>query len=138
MFVEIKSPEGFRSAFKLLKELRPELELKPYLARLKDMLGAGYRMAAFVQDGEMVAMAGFVVSTNFAIGKKMYIEDLVTTETWRSKRVGRQMLQHLESLALEEGCRAVHLDSGVQRHESHKFYLTNDYQILAHHFVKWL
>jgi hypothetical protein len=73
MFVEIKSPEGFRTAFKLLQELRPELELKKYLATLKDMISTGYRMAAFVQDGEMVALAGFVVSTNFSIGKKMYM-----------------------------------------------------------------
>lgn len=138
MFVEIKSPEGFRSAFSLLKELRSELDLKKATAQLKEMVGSGYRMVAFVQDGEMIALAGFVISANFALGKKMYIEDLVTTASWRSKHVGRQVLKHLEALAVSEGCRAVHLDSGVQRHASHKFLLNNNYQILAHHFVKWL
>lgn len=138
MFVEIKSPEGFRTAFSLLKELRPDLDLKKATLQLKEMVGSGYRMVAFVQEGEMIGLAGFAITANFALGKKMYVEDLVTTASWRSKHVGRQMLKHLEELAEQEGCRAVHLDSGVQRHASHKFFLNNNYQILAHHFVKWL
>jgi hypothetical protein len=42
----------------------------------------------------------------------------------------------LRQLALAEGCDALDLDSGVQRHLAHRFYFRYGMQIAAYHFIE--
>lgn len=52
--------------------------------------------------------------------------------------VGRALLADLERRAREAGCKALDLDSGVQRYDAHRFYLREQMSILSHHFAKLL
>jgi len=40
----------------------------------------------------------------------------------------------LEAVAREDGCGQLHLDSGVQRFDAHRFYFTRGMAIRSHHF----
>jgi GNAT superfamily N-acetyltransferase len=62
------------------------------------------------------------------------VDDLVTDEALRSKSYGRQMLSWLIDQARAEGCESFELDSGVQRFDAHRFYLSNRMIISGHHF----
>jgi GNAT superfamily N-acetyltransferase len=64
----------------------------------------------------------------------LYVDDLVTDETIRSKGYGKQLLDWLIAEARRTGCQTFELDSGVQRFDAHRFYLTNRMIIAAHHF----
>ena len=47
---------------------------------------------------------------------------------------GKTLLDLLTERAREADCQALELDSGVQRFDAHRFYLTNRMIISSHHF----
>ena len=68
----------------------------------------------------------------------LYIDDLVTSSEMRSAGCGGQLLEWVENLARRRGIRRLRLDSGVQRHAAHRFYLRQHFEITCHHFSKGL
>ena len=68
----------------------------------------------------------------------MYIDDLVTDASRRSSGHGAKLLRWLRQTACEAGCAELHLDSGVQRHDAHRFYLVHGMKIASHHFSEEL
>ncbi len=50
--------------------------------------------------------------------------------------MGAALLRELERRARDAGCAVVDLDSGVQRHGAHRFYLRERMDITSHHFAK--
>jgi hypothetical protein len=49
--------------------------------------------------------------------------------------VGGALFDWLVQLAREHECRELHLDSGVQRFDAHRFYLGKRMHITSHHFA---
>jgi hypothetical protein len=48
------------------------------------------------------------------------------------------MMAWLREKARAEGCAALNLDSGVQRHRAHRFYFDQGMHIACHHFLEHL
>ena len=122
--------------FPVMKQLRPHLNEGDYLEKVRRMQGTGYRIAAVVEDGQAVCVAGFRVQENLYGGRHLYVDDLITGEGARSRGYGQRMLDWLTDLAKRDGCEQLHLDSGVQRSDAHRFYLREGLTISAHHFRK--
>jgi GNAT superfamily N-acetyltransferase len=119
----------------VLLQLRPNFDPLTLVAQIKQQTKAGYQVAYVEAGGEVLCVAGFVVGTKLAWGKHIYVDDLVTAETQRSRGAGATMISWLKSLARELGCTQLHLDSGVQRFGAHKFYLREGFSISSHHFA---
>jgi GNAT superfamily N-acetyltransferase len=64
----------------------------------------------------------------------LYVDDLVMDEAARSSGYGKRLLHWLVQRARDEGCQTLELDSGVQRFDAHRFYLTERMFISSHHF----
>jgi len=64
------------------------------------------------------------------------VDDLVAGESARSEGHAKRMLDWLTDLAQEDGCRSLQLDSGVQRHEVHRFYFQEGMKISSNRFSK--
>jgi len=136
MIIEVETDQQIADCYETLLELRPNIEFESFVSLVREMYSDGYSLVSVSENGEVVALAGYRISCNFALGKKLYVEDLVTRSHARSKGSGGQLLAFLEAKASELGCKVMHLDSGTQRHRAHKFYLTHKFEILAYHFVK--
>jgi GNAT superfamily N-acetyltransferase len=136
--VRIVTPEEIQATLPVLLELRPHLRIETFGPTVARMIQSGYRLVAGAVDGRFDAVAGYRVSECLAWGKYLYIDDLVTREAARSSGFGRRLLTWLEAEAAREGCREVHLDSGVQRHGAHRFYLRERMDITAYHFRRAL
>lgn len=121
-------------AVNVLLELRPAFGKDDLLAQIKEQRSDGYQIAYARHEGEVVAVAGFVVGTKLAWGKHIYVDDLVTAERHRSEGAGGQLIAWLMAHARELGCDQLHLDSGVQRFGAHRFYLREGFDITSHHF----
>ena len=67
-----------------------------------------------------------------------FIDDLVTNADTRSKGHGRALLDWIGDYGRTRGCTSLHLDSGVQRHAAHRFYLRERMDIVFFHFRKML
>jgi GNAT superfamily N-acetyltransferase len=83
-----------------------------------------------------VAAAGFRVSSNLALGRNLYIDDLVTLARARRAGHARRLLQWLAAESQRVGCSYIHLDSATHRHPAHRLYLGAGYDITAFHLVK--
>lgn len=129
-----ESDDDLRKIVPVLLELRPAFDCESLVARIKEQMRSGYRVAYVESEGEVVCVAGFVVGTKLAWGKHMYVDDLVTAASHRSRGAGSKMIAWLKSHAREVGCAQLHLDSGVQRFAAHRFYLREGFDIASHHF----
>lgn len=126
------------STFPVMSQLRTHLKENEYLETVERMRRSGYRLAAVVDGGHVRCVAGFRIVEFLAHGKFLYVDDLVTAEDARSEGHGERMLDRLTGIAREEECRSLQLDSGVQRHEAHRFYFRKGMNISSYHFSKSL
>jgi GNAT superfamily N-acetyltransferase len=115
-------------------QLRNAFDRERLIAQIKQQREAGYRIAYVESDGEIVCVAGFIVGIKLAWGKHIYVDDLVTAESHRSKGAGAKRIAWLKTHARQLGCNQLHLDSGVQRFSAHRFYLREGFNIVSHHF----
>lgn len=123
------------SAFSVMRQLRPHLEDADFVERVRAAERLGLRLVLHVVDGRVVAVAGFRLIEQLKAGLVLYVDDLVTDADERSKGYGDELLHWLIAYAREQGCAAFELDSGVHRHDAHRFYLRHRMRISAYHFV---
>ena len=125
-----------RDVLPVLLELRPHLTAASFAEIYAEGHREGLRYTAAFDGGRCLGVAGWRFVSTTAFGRKLYVDDLVTTESDRSHGVGRVLLDELTRRAVEAGCSVIDLDSAVHRHDAHRFYFRERMQIAAHHFLK--
>ncbi|MDQ1144099.1 GNAT superfamily N-acetyltransferase [Bacillus sp. SORGH_AS 510] len=121
--------------FCTVKQLRPHLGEDDFLIKIKRMQATnGYHLVAVIEDNEVKAAAGYRVTESLAWGKYFYVDDLITDEVSRRKGYAKTLWNWLIEQAQIQGCEQFHLDSGVHRHDAHRFYLKGGLDITCHHF----
>jgi GNAT superfamily N-acetyltransferase len=144
MLIDDLAPDDARIAVMLpvLTELRGALTPQSFDAIYSEGWPQGLRFtAAFDGDkagARCLGVAGWRIFALTFGGRKLYVDDLVTTSGARSKGVGRALIEHLTGRARAARCTAIDLDSGVQRYGAHRFYLREGFDIVGHHFAKQL
>lgn len=136
--LQATSDADIARCFPVLAVLRPHLVKSDFVAMVRGMQAEGYRLVAVEQQGEVVAVAGYRITTSLFMGKNLYVDDLVTRAVDRSRGHGKLMIDWLRSAAEEAGCTHLHLDSGTQRHRAHRFYLREGMDIASFHFSEKL
>jgi GNAT superfamily N-acetyltransferase len=137
MIIQIANTDAEISAcYPVIKELRPHLQAAEFVERIRNLEKSGYRLAYVQQPEGVVAVTGFWIRENLAWGRFMYIDDLVTLATHRSKGFGTRLLKWLREYAIKEGCRQLHLDSGLQRKDAHRFYEREGVAVFGYHFAE--
>lgn len=127
-----------RDLLPVLRELRPHLDADGLAAIYREGHPQGLRFLAAYDGGRCVGVAGWrILALTFA-GRKLYVDDLVTTERTRSAGVGHALLAELEARARAAGCTVLDLDSGVHRPDAHRFYFRERMHVSSFHFVKRL
>ncbi|MDR5725995.1 MAG: GNAT family N-acetyltransferase [Terriglobia bacterium] len=96
----------------------------------------GYRVVAtFLPEiPDAVAAAGFRVLHQLSKARFLYVDDLVTLPPHRSNGHAGLIFDWLVAEARRQGCEQLHLDSGHQRFDAHRFYLKHGMVMKAHHF----
>ena len=119
----------------VMRELRPHhADERAFVRQVQKQMREGFRLAYLESGGEIRAAAGFRILELLFSGRTLYVDDLVTREADRSKGFGAQLFDWLVEEARREQCKAFTLDSGVQRHDAHRFYLRKRMSIDSHHF----
>jgi GNAT superfamily N-acetyltransferase len=133
-----RTDEEILACYDVMAELRPHLVRDEFVATVRAMQKDGLRLACIREDGRVVAVAGYRVSTNLFCGRHLYVDDLVTADSARSKGHGKALLAWLRAQAVAEDCDVFHLDSGMQRKRAHQFYLREGLEIAGYHFSERL
>jgi GNAT superfamily N-acetyltransferase len=127
-----------QACFPVMRHLRDLKDGASFLRSVRSQQATGYRLAAASDGGDPVAVAGFRLGENLAWGRHLYLDDLVTLPDIRSRGYGTMLLDWLADFAESEGIRQIHLDSGTQRTEAHRFYRREGYQVSSFHFTRVL
>ena len=135
---DAKTDAEIQKCFNVMSELRTHLQPDDFLQTIRHMESEGFRLAYIEDDDTVVAVAGYRICTNLFLGKNLYVDDLVTSASARSKGYGEEMIRWLRDKASETGCRSYHLDSGTQRGQAHKFYFNQGFTITSYHFSEQL
>lgn len=138
MVEHVETDDAIASCYDVMAELRPHVSREEFLPVVRAMQNDGLRLACIREGDRVVAVAGYRVSTNLFYGKHLYVDDLVTAESRRSKGHGKTLLAWLRALAVADDCDAFHLDSGVQRKRAHQFYLREGLELSSYHFSERL
>ncbi|MCF6236551.1 MAG: GNAT family N-acetyltransferase [Gammaproteobacteria bacterium] len=124
--------------FDVMSELRTHLVKDHFLSTIRSMEIEGYRLAFIKNQGAIAAVAGYRISTNLFMGKHLYVDDLVTSRSARSKGFGETLVKWLRDIAKNNSCNFYHLDSGTHRDQAHKFYFKQGFIIASYHFSEQL
>lgn len=122
--------------FPVLLELRPHLTPESFTAIYDEGYAQGLRFLAAYDGPRCVGVAGWRLVTWMPTGRKVYVDDLVTTASARSTGVGKALLTELAARARAAGCSVLDLDSNVHRGDAHRFYFREGMHISAYHFTK--
>lgn len=135
IFTIAKTDAEIERCSPVMRELRPHLPADGFVAQVRRQMTQGYRLGFLEEEGVVKAVAGYRILEGLAWGRFLYVDDLVTREADRSKGCGGELIECLKAEAEKEGCRELHLDSGVQRFGAHRFYLGKRMDITCHHFA---
>jgi GNAT superfamily N-acetyltransferase len=139
MVTPAESDQQIAECFDVYVQLRPHLrDAAELVERVRRQMADGFCVITVRRDGRVVALAGYRVSENLAWGRFLYVDDLVTDAGTRSTGCGKELLDWLVAEARRQNCDQMHLDSGVQKHAAHRFYLRERMDITSHHFARKL
>ena len=133
-----ESESEIAACYGVMCQLRPHVPEEDFLCRVREQARAGYRLAYVENAGQPVAVAGFRISENLAWGRFLYVDDLVTRADCRSQGQGAALLSWLKAYAVRQGCAQLHLDSGLQRKDAHRFYEREGMDVTGYHFAQVL
>jgi GNAT superfamily N-acetyltransferase len=128
------APEQVGRCCSVMRELRPHIKAIDFAARVFAQQKEGYQLVFLELDGVVRSVAGFRIFNLLFSGRTLYIDDLVTHDSDRSRGFGAALFDWLIEHAKEQGCEHLTLDSGVQRFAAHRFYLNRGMDITSHHF----
>lgn len=123
------------ACYPVMRALRPHINEAEFMARVRNQQSTGYRLAFVHTPQAVVSVAGFRISENLAWGKFLYVDDLVTHPDFRSQTHGATLLRWLKEEAAQHGCAQLHLDSGIQRKDAHRFYEREGMTLIGFHFA---
>jgi GNAT superfamily N-acetyltransferase len=137
-FVDIEpgDPRLLSDAFPVLVELRTELTPEQLASVYQEGHPQGLRFTLAYDDSgrRCLAVAGWRVIATTAVLRKLYVDDLVTSDSHRGTGVGGALLSELGERARAAGCRAIDLDSAIHRAGAHRFYFRERMEITSFHF----
>lgn len=122
------------ACYPVMRELRPHVQASDFVRRIRLQQQEGYRLVFVTDEERPVCVAGFRIGNNLAWGHFMYVDDLVTLAECRSQGHGATLLGWLHEHARDQGCNELHLDSGMQRMDAHRFYARERMDRAGYHF----
>src|SRR5207302_9888388 len=129
------TPEQIRRCHPAMRELRPLFQgPEQFVERVLQQHKEGYRLAFLESEAEVCAVAGYRFLESLFSGKFLYVDDLVTRESNRSRGFGGELLDWLIKQAREHDCENLELDSCVQRFDAHRFYFFKRMNISFYYF----
>lgn len=134
--VDTGHAENIRQCYAVFSYLRPHLDEEEFISRVQTQVAEGYTIACIHVDGEVVAAAGYRVQHYLAWGKILYLDDLITHPQKKNAGLGSALMDWVKLQAKILNCNELHLDTGYQRHDAHRLYLNNGFDLSCHHLSR--
>lgn len=120
---QARTDEQVMACFELLKLLRPHLNVKDFVEKIREQEEEGYHLIYIGDDEGVKSVAGYRMGRFLAWGKILMVDDLITLPEARGIGFGTHLLKWLKGEAKKNGCEGIHLDTGIDQGDSHRLYL---------------
>jgi GNAT superfamily N-acetyltransferase len=130
------SDEDILACYSVILHLRDISDASTFLCQVRSQQNSGYQLAVLCDGGGPVAVAGFRLGENLAWGCHLYVDDLVSLPELRSRGYGAALLKWLSDFGRSNGANQLHLDSGNQRVDAHRFYQREGLEASSIHFKR--
>lgn len=132
--------EDFKSISKLLGQLWPgkNLEYEQLEAVFKGILAEDNALVICAEDeGALIGFCLARISQGlYARGNYCEIEKMVVEDTYRSRGIGRMMVDCVESWSADNNCAYIAVTSAANRERAHRFYERYSYENKGYVFIK--
>ena len=130
-----RGDEEIAASFDVMSQLRPHLRREEYVATMHALRESdGLQLLTLREGGTVRAVATFRVMNMLYCGRLLYVDDLVTDESGRSRGYGSRLIARLKDEAHARGCSQIQLISHVKREGAHRFYFREGFGIECFHF----
>ncbi len=134
-----KNRSDLEKCFPIMKELRPHLKYEEYLAIYDEAHRRdGFEIVAIEENNQILAVMGYRILFDYVRGKHIYIDDLVSSESVRSKGLGAELLKYAEGVAKDLNCKTLRLCAVIENERGVQFYEKNGWLKRAFAFTKKL
>jgi ribosomal protein S18 acetylase RimI-like enzyme len=129
--------EELAACFPVIAALRPFLRSETeWCDRAVVQAEAGYRVLAAWDGDRVLAVAGYRILENLIHGRFLYVDDLVTAEAQRGRRLGAALLQELSAIGRQRDCRRLVLDTAAANTKARRFYKREGLHDVVIGFIK--
>lgn len=135
---EARSDADYYTAYPIIRQLFPQLDMQTFARRVFVARATGYRMFMGEVEGTVVGVIGVVANHNLHDGFVTYIEHVVVDKKHRGRSYGSQLIKFAEDRAREEGCYLIELDTDVGAEKAAKLYEGSGYQKSGDYYFKQL
>ena len=126
ILIRNSKPEDLDAVFSLLQQLWPNRQLNKELlgkAFLKSFEIEGHIIRLACSGTEVIGLCALSIRNNlYAQGLLANIDELVIDEKFRSKGIGKLMLDDVTLIASKNNCAFLELESAFHREDAHRFY----------------
>lgn len=134
--IEVLNLEEMLPHYDLLLQLNPNVGRKSYESMLKEMIPKGYGMVLVMAGDKCIGLSGYWINTMLWCGKYIEMDNVIIDKNYRSKGIGKLLLDWITEKGKKEGCKSIGLDAYVENKGAHKFYLREGFIIKGFHFIK--
>ena len=122
----------------LIKELTPDVNAEDYKKMLQEMTPHNYFQVGVYEGEKLLAISGYWICTKIYCGKYLEIDNFVVDKEYRSKNIGKTLVDWMLNEAKKQGCKTVLLDAYVENFKAHKFYYQQGFIARGFHYLKRL
>lgn len=139
MQITVAAPDDFEEVLGLLRQLWPDkhLERDSLLQVFMQALDSEQRKYLVARTGQRVAgfMSLRIITSLWAQGNYLYIEELVVDEKFRNLKIGSSLLAEALKFAGDNQCKHIEVTSALHRLDAHRFYENGGFEKKAFHFL---
>jgi PhnO protein len=90
-------------------------------------------------DGRIVGFCSLSIKNNFwQAGKLGTVDELVVDVSYRGQGIGKQLMESITQIAIDNNCKRIELESSFYRTDAHRFYESIGFKSRAYWFTKIL
>jgi ribosomal protein S18 acetylase RimI-like enzyme len=118
----VSDVQEMQQAFHLVIQLSEHLTPESYQHMLKEMVQHTYKQCWVMEGDKIVGLSGFWMLTKLYSDKYMEFDNVIVDPDYRSKGIGKLLMDKLTEIAIENGCKTLMLDAYVNNRKGHHFY----------------
>jgi GNAT superfamily N-acetyltransferase len=135
---ELNTLEQMLDQIDTIRFLYPNMTLQKYKAFLSEMIPHNYTQIAVFENETCLGLTGCWSATKLWTGKYLEVDNFVVNPEYRSRGIGKMLIDYIEQKALELDCSSIVLDAFTGNFGAHRFYYNQGYHPKGFHFVKVL